>query len=348
MDDSAPLSVLLHPVNLRSLAYLSAALAAVVLGGCGTSSGTVTAAPPPHTTSTQTTTTTGSTATTTQPGTGKPTVVIGDKNYTEQFVLGELYYEALQAQGFSVQINQNIGAPQVTMQALASGQLGMYPEYLNVWDAQIAGDADQFKTRHAAYIAGNRYALTHGLELLNPTPFSDTSAIGVTVNFAKQNHLHTIGDLTKVESSLNLGGPPQFQQETTGGLPTMEQAYGVIPAAFTSLEIGQQYKALDQDAVQAADVNTTDAELTSGNYTLLGDPRHVFGVGNVVPVVSSETLDKEGPAFEATVNKVSALLTLPAIRALNAAVDLGGQAPANVAQRFLVDHGLIPPSSSVI
>ncbi|HTX29982.1 MAG TPA: glycine betaine ABC transporter substrate-binding protein [Solirubrobacteraceae bacterium] len=333
-------------MNLRLLAYICAALTAAVLGGCDSSTGTVTAAPPPHTTSTQTTTTT--TTATTQPGTGKPTVMIGDKNYTEQFVLGELYYEALQAQGFSVQIDQNIGPPGVTMQALASGQLGMYPEYLNIWDAQIAGDTHQFKTRHAAYIAGNRYALTHGLELLNPTPFSDTSAIGVTDNFAKQNNLRTIGDLSKVESLLTIGGPPQFQQETAAGLPTLEQVYGVIPAGFKSLEIGQQYKALDQDAVQAADVNTTDGELTSGNYTLLGDPRHVFGIGNVVPVVSSETLDKEGPAFEDTVNKVSALLTLPAIRALNAAVDLGGEAPANVAERFLVDHGLIPPSSSVI
>ena len=327
-------------MTLRLLSYLCAALAATVLAGCGSSGGTDTA-PPPATTSTHTTTTT------TPPGTGKPTVTIGDKNYTEQFVLGELYYEALQAQGFSVDINQNIGPTQVTMQALASGQLGMYPEYLNVWNSQVVGDTRQFKTRHAAYLVGNRYALTHGLELLNPTPFSDTSAVGVTDHFAEQNRLHTIGDLSKVEASLTLGGPPQFKGETTGGLPSVTQGYGVVPAAFKSLEIGQQYKALDQDTVQAAVVNTTDAELTSGDYTLLGDPLRVFGIGNVVPVVSSQVLDEEGPVFADTVNKVSALLTLPAIRAMNAAVDLGAESPANVARRFLVDHGLVPPSSSV-
>jgi osmoprotectant transport system substrate-binding protein len=322
----------------RFLTYVCAALCLAALAGCDSSGGSTTTVPPP-TTSTQTTTT--------SPGTGKPTVTIGDKNYTEQFVLGELYYEALQAQGFSVQINQNIGPTSVTLQALNSGQLGMYPEYLNVWDAQIAGDTREFKTRHAAYVVGNRYALTHGLELLDPTPFSDTSAIGVTVNFAQQNHLRTIGDLRKVEAALTIGGPPQFQQETTGGLPSLEQAYGLVPAAFKSLEIGQQYKALDQDAVQAADVSTTDAELTSGNYELLTDVRRIFGIGNVVPVVSSQVLDEEGPAFADTINRVSALLTLSTIRAMNAAVDLGGQDPASVARRFLVDHGLIPPSSSV-
>jgi osmoprotectant transport system substrate-binding protein len=286
----------------RPLTYACAALCLASLAGCDSSSGAGTTAPPP-TASTQTTTTT-------PPGTGKPTVTIGDKNDTEQFVLGELYYEALQAQGFSVQINQNIGPTSVTLQALASGQLGMYPEYLNVWNSQIAGNPRQFRTRHEAFVAGNRYALTHGLELLDPTPFSDTSAIGVTVNFAQQNHLHTIGDLRKTEATLTLGGPPQFQSETSGGLPSLQDAYGLIPAAFKSLEIGQQYKALDQALVQAAAVNTTDAELTSGNYILLSDPRRVFGFGNVVPVVASQVLDEEGPAFADTVNRVSALLTL--------------------------------------
>jgi len=244
------------------LTYACAAIAVATLAGCGSSPGADTASPPP-TVSTQTTPAT-------PPGTGKPPVAIGDKNYTEQFGLGALYSEALQAQGFTVTINQNIGALQVTMAALSSGQLGMYPEYLNVWDAQVAGYTRQFKTRHRAYVAGNRYALTHGLELLDPTPFSDTSAIGVTVNYAQQNKLQTIGDLRKVETSLILGGPPQFQQETTEGLPSLEQAYRMIPLGFKSLEIGEQYKALDQNAVQAADVNTTDAELTSMGR--LGDP----------------------------------------------------------------------------
>jgi osmoprotectant transport system substrate-binding protein len=323
-------------VNPRLPAYASAALVAIVLAACDSSSTSVTT-PPPTTTTTQPAT---------PPGQGKPAVTIGDKNYTEQFVLGELYMEALQAQGFAVQINQNIGPIQVTMQALANGQLSMYPEYLDVWNSQVAGYTREFKTRHSAYIAANRYALTHGLELLNPTPFSDTSGIGVTDIFAQQNQLSAIGDLRKVEQTLTIGGPPQFQQEPMG-LPALENAYGLTPAAFKSLEIGAQYKALDQAVVQAADVNTTDAELTTGNYTLLADPLHVFGVGNVVPVVSDQVLAQEGPAFVETINRVSALLTLSAIRQLNAAVDLAGLDPASAARRFLVDHGLVPPSSSV-
>jgi osmoprotectant transport system substrate-binding protein len=310
----------------------AAALLAVAVAACGaTRSGTETPA------SSQSTTTAA------LPGTGRPQVTIGDKNFTEQFVLGELYYQALKAQGFPVLLNRNIGPSEVTMQALQSGSLGMYPEYIDTWNSTIAGDQRPFHSMRSAYRAGQAYALAHGLQLLNPTPFSDTDAIGVGLNYAVQNGLSTIRDLRTVAQSLTLGAPPQFQQ---GGLPLLEQAYGFQPAAFQALEIGGQYQALDQGVVQAADVNTTDGQLTTGNYVLLQDPLKVLGWGNVVPVVSEKVLQAEGPAFADTINRVSALLSLQAIRQLNAAVDLSGEDPAAVAQQFLVAHGLVPATTS--
>ena len=157
---------------------------------------------------------TSSAQTTNLPGNGRPTVTIGDKNYTEQFVLGELYYEALKAQGFSVQLNRNIGPSEVTLQALQSGRLGMYPEYIDTWNQTIAGDQRSFKTLSGARTtAGQGYAFAHGLQLLSPTPFSDTDAIGVGLDYAVQNGLSTIRDLRKVAQSLTFGAPPQFQQD---------------------------------------------------------------------------------------------------------------------------------------
>jgi glycine betaine/choline ABC-type transport system substrate-binding protein len=55
-------------------------------------------------------------------------------------------------------------------------------------------------------------------------------------------------------------------------------------------------------------------------------------------------LRQEGPAFAATINKVSALLSTPVIRQLNAAVDVSGETPQVVAQQFLIAHGLVPAS----
>jgi osmoprotectant transport system substrate-binding protein len=295
-------------------------------------------------TGTGTGTITTSTTATLLPGTGRPTITIGDKNYTEQFLLGELYKQALTAEGFSVNLNQNIGPTDVTLQALKTGSLAMYPEYLNVFNSAIAKYTQPFRTRLAAYHAAERYATANGLDLLAMTPFSDTGAIGVTVGYAQANHLRSLADLSRVQSTLTLGGPPELEPSTPGPI-ALEQTYGFTPHAFTSLPVGSQYSALDNGSVQAAELQTTDGQLASGDYQLLADPANAFGWGNVVPVVSAAAVEAEGPAFGATINRVSALLTTGVMRQLNAAVDVSGQNPATVAQQFLETHGVIPPSS---
>ncbi len=236
---------------------LACGIAALGLAGCGAgsrpataaTSGTSASASGTTTTVTTTatittTTTTTATTTVTLPGAGRPPVTIGDENTPEQFLLGQLYYQALKAQGFSVALNQSIGPPEVIQQAMANGQLAMYPEYLDTWDSSVAGIERSFRSRRDAYLAGQHYALKHGLALLNPTPFSDTNAIAVTFDYAVENNVQSISDLLSLAPQLTLGGPPQFQQSPTG-LPAIEQVYGVTPAAFKPLELGAQYQALD-------------------------------------------------------------------------------------------------------
>jgi osmoprotectant transport system substrate-binding protein len=309
-------------------------VAAVVLGvavsacGSGHSGATAATRPPPRAVKPA------------LPGTGRPQVTIGDKNFTEQFLLGDLYQQALIAKGFAVMLNPNIGPTEVTLQALQSGRLDMYPEYLGTWNSAVAGYARSFASAGSALRAARAYATAHGLALLHPTPFSDTDAIGVTRAYAVNNDLRTIGDLRRIAPAVTLGGPPQFQQ-SPGGLPAVEEAYGFVPAAFKALDVGAQYQALAQGSVQAADVNTTDGQLAGRGYRLLSDPEGVFGWGNVVPVVPAKVLAVEGPAFAETIDSVSALLTTRVMRGLNAAVDIYHEDPAAVARQFLESHGLV-------
>ena len=85
---------------------------------------------------------------------------------------------------------------------------------------------------------------------------------------------------------------------------------------------------------------TTDGQLLGGKFKLLEDPKHVFGFQNVAPIVKKSVLSAEGPAFEETVNKVSKLLTIPAIQQMNKAVSVEKQAPKTVAEQFLKANGL--------
>jgi osmoprotectant transport system substrate-binding protein len=340
-------------------ALLAAALVALGCAACDSAAGTTSASTSlaqATATSTSSTTPTASTgtgtatssvsATTTSalPGAGEPVITVGDKNYTEQFVLGQLYVQALRAQGFTVNINQNIGPTSVTVQALNTGALSIYPEYLDTFNTAIAGYRHGFGTQLDAYQAGQHYAVRHGLQLLAPTPLSDTDAIAVTDFYAAQNHLRSIGDLRRVAGTLTLGGPVQFQTGTPG-LPALNDVYGVSPALFRATSVGGQYSALNTGSVQAADVNSTDGQLASGNYVLLRDPRKVFGWGNVVPVVSSRALTTEGPFFASTIERVDDALTTSAMRELNDAVDIAQEDPAVVARQFLETHGLLTPAT---
>lgn len=326
--------------RFRLNSTLAVALTTLALAGCG-----ATAQKPKSATDGPVATTTTTTSTSDLPGNGKPPLVIGDKNFTEQFILGELYAEALTAQGYTVTVNRNIGPTEVTVQALESGRLAMYPEYVGVWDSAVAHYRHRFHTAVGALRAARRYAARNKLTLLDATPFSDTEAIAVTLAYADHNRLRSLSDLRRVASTMTLGGPLEFEQRQSG-LPAVEQAYGFAPAGFRPLDIGSQYAELDNGSIQAADVNTTDGQLGSGDYLLLSDPRQVFGWGQAVPVVPDKVIAAEGPAFAATIDQVTALLTRPTIRWLNDQVDVAHRDPTSVARQFLETHGIIPPSSS--
>jgi glycine betaine/choline ABC-type transport system substrate-binding protein len=318
----------------------TATTTAVTSADAGTATG------PGSTTAGTGTTATGATGTTTTPalpGTGRPTIALGDQNTPEQFVLGELYRIALSDQGYAVTITQNIGTSTTSVQALSQGTLDLYPAYLNQWDSQVAGDGHEFRTEADALVAGESFALGHGMELLNPTPFSDTDGIAVSSWFAGKHDLGTLAGLNRLSDAFTLGAPLWFSA-SGGGLTAVEQGYGFFPSSTQPVDIGLQYQELAAGTVQAAFVQTSDWQLALGQFRLLDDPRHVLGFGNVVPVTTNAVAIAEGPAFIPTINRVSALLTTKTIRELNQDVTLLGESPEDVASAFLESNGIYPPT----
>jgi osmoprotectant transport system substrate-binding protein len=284
--------------------------------------------------------TTGSTqAVAGQPGRGKPAVTLGTKNFTEQFVLGQLYKQALEAKGFTVALKQNIGSTEIADKALRSGQIDLYPEYIGIFNTAVAGDAKAYPSAQQAFAAGQAYARGHGFTLLPLTPFTDVDALAVLPDYARAHDLRSVADLAAIRG-LKLGAPPEFRQRDTG-LVGLARVYGIRDVDFSPLTIGLQYQALDDGKIDTADVFTTDGQLQSGRYVVLEDPKNVFGFQNVTPIVSSKVLSAEGPGFAQTLNAVSQQLTTKAMQQMNAAVAIDKQSPADVAQQFLQANGLV-------
>src|SRR5687768_900446 len=106
-----------------------------------------------------------------------PTITIGTKNFPEQFILGELYAQALEAEGFEVDLKSDIGSSEIVDRALTAGSLDMYPEYTGVQLSEIAGQRVKPRSAREAYRAAKEFQETRGFTLLAMTPFSDSNAL---------------------------------------------------------------------------------------------------------------------------------------------------------------------------
>jgi osmoprotectant transport system substrate-binding protein len=270
---------------------------------------------------------------------GKPTVILGTKDFTEQFVLGELYRQALEAKGFTVRLKRNIGSTEVIDKALTSGQINMYPEYTGTALTVVFGAERSEDTAEATYDAVKAKYEERGQTLLEMTPFSDSDAIAVLKATAEKYDLETVGDLKNVPN-LTLGGQPQFDTRAQG-LPGLRKNYGITKVKFVPFAGISPYEALDQKKVLAAAIFSTDPPLATGKYVVLDDTEAQFGFQNVAPVVDQELLDAAGENFADTVNSVSEKLTEEAIIAMNSAVAIDQRDAAEVAREFLQANGLV-------
>jgi osmoprotectant transport system substrate-binding protein len=313
----------------RTLSVGVAVISAAALAACGSSGGTSNNSTSPSTGSSPSKS--GSAAA--LPGKGKPAFVMGDKNFSEEYLLGDLYQQALQAQGYTVDLKPNLGSSELADAALQSGKIDGLPEYTGVIYTELAHLGDQPKTAAITLAGATSYEKKRGVSVLAPTPFQDKDGVAVLKPYATAHGLKSIGDLKKV-GSFSYGGPPENRTRFQG-VVGLKQAYGLNNIQFKPLVIGSQYTALDDQKVDTIAIFTTDGQLASGKYVTLTDDKGIFGYQQVVPIIKSSKLAQMGPAFSATLNKVDALLTLPAIIALNKAVQIDKQDAATVAKEFL-------------
>jgi osmoprotectant transport system substrate-binding protein len=274
-----------------------------------------------------------------QPGKGKPAVKLGTKDFTEEFVLGELYKQALEAKGYTVNLKKNIGSTEIIDKALTSGQIDGYPEYLGVSVAVVARKDIIPKSDQETYDLAKEFYEGRGQTISQQTPFFDVDAIATTKDFAEKNSLKSVADLKKLDS-FTVGARPEFKSRYQG-LKGMQKVYGLNNAQFKQLALGIQYQALDKGDVDSANVFSTDAQLASGKYTVLEDPKGVFGYQHVAMVMDQKKNDALGPEFFATIDAVSKLLTNDAMISMNKAVAIDKQPEAEVAKKFLEANNLL-------
>jgi osmoprotectant transport system substrate-binding protein len=268
-----------------------------------------------------------------------PTIIIGTKNFGEEYILGQLYKQALEAKGFTIKYKENIGSTELMTSALQSGKINFYPEYTGVIVQVVFHHASSPTTASATYALAKKLEAAKGYTLLKATPFYDTDVVVVSNAYAKKYGLKSIADLKKA-GAFKFGAFPECKTRNTC-LVGYKKKYGLTNVSFVPLSGISVYAALDAGTIQAGDGFSTDPPLGKpSKYTVLADPKHVTGFQNVAPIVKASVATAAGPKFASTVNAVSAKLTIPAIVAMNKAFYVDKKSAASIAKAFLKANGL--------
>ena len=277
------------------------------------------------------------------PDNGKVTLTVGSKNFTEEYILGEIYAQGLEAAGYDVKTKLNLGSETIAKKAIEDGEISGYPEYTSTaLGSFFSVPADQIPANaEEAYAQAKSDLGKEGLVAYPPTPFADSNAVGTLTSTADELGLTDISDLQGQSEDLVLAGSPECR-ERIDCLVGLEKNYGLRFKQFTPVDIGLRYTVLDKDDADLSIVFTSDAQLAnSDKYTVLEDDKGLIPSGNVIFIASQKVADEAGPDFGDTIEKVQGNLTLDVIRELNARVDIDKEKPADVARDYLVESGYI-------
>lgn len=269
----------------------------------------------------------------------KPTITLGTKNFGEEYILGQLYGQALQAKGFTVHFKGSFGSSELANVAIQKNKMNFYPEYTGVIALDLAKAKNAPKSASGTYSVAQKYEQKHGLTLLKPTPFYDSDTFTMLTKTAHKLGVKTIADMKG--KSFSYAGYPECETRITCILG-FKKIYKLTHIKFVPIGTISVYTLLDQKKATAGDGFSTDPQqLQHSKYTALTDTKHVFGFQYVAPVVSKKLLSgSNGKLLASICNKVSSKLTLAAMQAMNKAYYVDKQTPKKIASQFLQANGL--------
>ena len=265
-------------------------------------------------------------------------VRVGSKNFTEQFVLAEIYAQALEAAGIKVEKKLNLGGTLIAHKALEEKEIDLYPEYTGTILLAILKQESMTDPKAVYDKVKDAYA-AKGLIVLNQAPVNNTYVLVVRPDTAQKYKLQTLSDLARVSKELKLGAGPEFR-DRKDGIPGLKAKYDMDFKEDLQLAIGLRYQALKNDQIQIVNGYATDGMISAMKLARLKDDKNLWPPYYVVPVVRKETLDAN-PKVAEVLNKVSAMLDEATVAEMNYKVDGEKMEPKDVARDYLRKKGVV-------
>jgi osmoprotectant transport system substrate-binding protein len=261
-------------------------------------------------------------------------VRVGSKNFTESFVIAEIYAQAHEAQGLREERLFKIGSTQIAMAAMQRGNIDLYPEYTGTALIDVLHRPPVADSRNAYALVSRLFAERYGIVWLRPSPMNDSQALATTREIAQTKHLATLSDVARAAPGLRLATIQEFLARPDG-LPGLQRFYrGFRFLEVRTYDIALKYRALLSGKAEVASAFSTDGAIASDALVVLRDDRRFWSAYNVAPVVRRAALAAR-PQIARVLDAVSPAITDRAAQTMNAAVESSQEDPADIAAAFL-------------
>lgn len=274
-------------------------------------------------------------------GSDGPSVRIGSKDFTEQYVLGNLYEILLDESGFDADYKPAGGSSE-NHQAIVNGEIDIYPEYTGTALLTHLGMAfDSSMDAAAVYsTVKEAYADEFNLAVLDPTDFNNTYVLVMTQEKASEMGVETVSDISTKGGDLVFGTTQEFT-ERDDGLPGLKESYGGFNfSEVVALDPGLLYSGIEEGEIDVTTGFGTDGQISAYDLVVLEDDKSFWPPYPAAPIVRQEIVD-EYPEIADLLNQLSAALDAETMQALNWEVAGNGREADEVAREFLQEQGLI-------
>ncbi len=267
------------------------------------------------------------------------TITVGSKNFAEQYILGEIYAQSLEAAGFTVEKQLDLGSEQIAYKALKNGDISAYPEYsgtalTSFYRVKID---DIPRDPQESFDQLVEKAAAEDITALPQTPFQDTFVVSSTKETQEKLGASTISDLAKEGGDISISGFPECRQRTDC-LLGLRDVYGWEPEFVSSQG---KFADLDKGVSDLTFGFGTDGELALDKYATYEDDKQLFPPYYVSLLVNKDGIDALGDSGKEVVAKVQEPLTEEVMQELNSRVSIDKQKPEDVAADYLKSAGFV-------
>ena len=269
----------------------------------------------------------------------KEVIIVGSKDFTEQFILGNMLKLLIESNtDFAVTFNDNM-ASHVIFAAIGTGLVDVYVDYTGTIYGYYLNRSETKDAREVYDISARELMERYDLRMLGLLGFNNTFNLAVRQDTAAEFDLRTISDLAEVSHNLIYGGSAEGQSRNDG-IPNLKRHYNMTFKEEVIYNDGDRYSAIYNDDVQVSEVYSTDSQILEYDLVVLEDDKHYYPPYHGVVVIRNEIAERH-PELVELLSRLEGLITDDVMRGLNHMVDFLGDDPRDVAEIFLRENNLI-------